>query len=71
MSRPYCQKCWAAHLCGICYASCYDQNGLDMDTKKIRCLSEKFGIENQLIQYHEVLERDPKLLEPLNEMELN
>ncbi len=71
MSRPYCQKCWAAHLCGICYASCYDQNGLDMDTKKIRCLSEKFGIENQLIQYHEVLEKDPKLLEPLNEMELS
>ena len=41
-----------------------------MDTKKIRCISEKFGIENQLIQYHEILERNPKLLVPLNEMEL-
>lgn len=70
-SRKYCQNCWAAHLCGICYASCYDENGLDMDTKKIRCISEKFGIENQLIQYHEILERNPKLLIPLNEMELD
>ena len=70
-SIPFCQNCWAAHLCGICYASCYDENGLDMDTKKIRCISEKFGIENQLIQYHEILERNPKLLEPLNEMELD
>lgn len=70
-SRKYCQNCWAAHLCGICYASCYDENGLDMDTKKIRCISEKFGIENQLIQYHEILERNPKLLVPLNEMEMN
>lgn len=34
-------------------------------------VSEKFGIENQLIQYHEILERNPKLLEPLNEMELD
>lgn len=42
-----------------------------MDTKKIRCISEKFGIENQLIQYHEILERNPKLLIPLNEMELD
>ena len=70
-SRKYCQNCWAAHLCGICYASSYDENGLDMDTKKIRCISEKFGIENQLIQYHEILERNPKLLIPLNEMELD
>ncbi len=70
-SRQFCQNCWAAHLCGICYASCYDENGLDMDTKKIRCISERFGIENQLIQYHEVLENNPKLLEPLNDMKMD
>lgn len=70
-SRTYCQNCWAAHLCGICYATCYDENGLDMNTKKIRCISEKFGIENQLIHYHEIRERNPELLEPLNEMELS
>ena len=42
-----------------------------MDTKKIRCISEKFGIENQLIQYHEIMEKNPELLRPLNEMELD
>ena len=70
-SLPFCQNCWAAHLCGICYASCYDADGLDMDTKKLRCINEKFGIENQLVLYHEVLEKNPQLLEPLNEMEMS
>ena len=28
-----CQNCWASTLCGICYANCYDANGLNMKKK--------------------------------------
>lgn len=68
-SIPFCQNCWAAHLCGICYATCYDGNGLDMETKKVKCINERFNIENSLILYHELLEKNPVLLETLNEMD--
>lgn len=70
-SIPYCQNCWAAHLCGICYATCYDVNGIDIETKKIKCISERFNIENGLILYHELYKKNPTLLDTLNEMEMD
>ena len=65
-----CRKCWAVHLCGICYATCYNHEGLHMQTKDLRCISEKFAIENYLVQYHQLYEKKPELLRPLNSMEL-
>lgn len=65
-----CQRCWAMHLCGICYATCYDQDGLNVQTKNLRCISERFAVENQLTQYYQLYENRPDLLEPLNLMEL-
>lgn len=63
-----CQNCWASTLCGICYANCYDANGLNMKKKMACCEEEKYTVEQQLIYYHEILENNPELLEPLNHM---
>lgn len=43
-SLPDCKKCWAVHLCGICYASCYNKEGLDLYKKRIRCVDERFEL---------------------------
>lgn len=65
-----CQRCWAIHLCGMCYASCYNEQGLDIKEKNACCVSERFGVENQLIQYHQMMEKNPEILRPLNQMSL-
>lgn len=65
-----CRKCWAINLCGICYASCYDDKGINLSQKKIKCEGQRFLWKQTLIHYHKILEQDPTLLDFLNEREL-
>lgn len=67
-SIPFCEKCWANTLCGVCYANCYDADGVNMKEKNALCEDERYALEQQLIYYHEILENNPELLEPLNHM---
>ena len=56
-------------LCvGSVMQNCYDANGLNMKKKMACCEEEKYTVEQQLIYYHEILENNPELLEPLNHM---
>lgn len=63
-----CKECWASLLCGICYAQCVNEDGLDIRQKREMCKDEKYVLEQNLIYYHETLEEDPQSLEVLNDM---
>ena len=69
-SENDCSRCWAINLCSICYAVCYDKYGLNLLTKKYKCASERFGIENYLRLYHEMMYSNPSVIEDLNKMQL-
>lgn len=68
-SIKYCKECWAVHLCSLCYAECYDENGINFQGKQGLCNSQRFSKERALIKYHSILERNPETLEYLNRIE--
>jgi len=67
-SIEQCDNCWAVNLCGVCYATCYDKNGLNIDKKRLICQDEKRMIADNLIRYHQLLESNPEVIKMLNEM---
>lgn len=63
-----CNNCWASLVCSVCYANCYNEEGIDINKKRKACAEERYSLEQNLIYYHETLENDPKSLEILNDM---
>ena len=63
-----CKKCWAIRMCKICYAECFDKNGVNMQEKCKLCSMMRRSIEENLILYHELLEKSPEKLEILNRL---
>lgn len=62
-----CKNCWAFYLCDVCYARCYDENGLDMHRKQYLCESCRYVTYSSLIKYHMLLEERPEWLEKYND----
>lgn len=69
MSKENCRKCWAIQLCNVCYARCFDSDGVDMKRKKILCEGCRSQMYKLLILYHTILEEQPDLLLKYNEDE--
>lgn len=67
-AKKLCSNCWAVRFCGNCYVDCYDSNGFVPEFKRDRCGAALYGIEKQLINYHEMMERHPERLEYLNDI---
>lgn len=65
-----CNECWAVHLCSICYAECYDENGVNFDGRYALCHALRYDMEQGLIEYHKILEEDPESLQYLNSIEV-
>lgn len=65
-SIPDCSQCWAIRLCNLCYARCYNNEGIDIKTKRVKCFHERRMVEHTLSEYHRLLEEDPGSLECLN-----
>lgn len=65
-----CSKCWASNLCTVCYAQCYDENGINMDVKLRKCRDCKSLVEESLIHYHRLMEETPHFIEKLNEIQI-
>lgn len=70
-AKKLCADCWAVRFCGNCYVDCYDSNGFRPEFKQDRCGAALFGIEKDLVSYHEMLERHPERLEYLNDIVLS
>lgn len=67
---PLCSKCWAKNICSLCYITCFNENGVDIDRKMVSCISERNACERRLIHYHETLETNPNSLAFLNEVKI-
>lgn len=63
-----CSNCWAIRNCGICYAPCYSNEGMEAKKKKVICEVEKKQILRDLSLYHQLLESHPEKLNYLNEI---
>ena len=61
-----CNECWAMHLCNNCYALCYDENGLNQQKKDQECVACRKSIENDLIEYYQLLEDNPVIIQILD-----
>lgn len=70
-SVPDCANCWAVNLCDICYAHCYDENGLNMDIKKQLCPEIRDRNLMWLQYYHELLETQPHKIEEISLIEIS
>lgn len=67
-SMSDCQHCWAVNLCSVCYAYCFDEQGLNINAKVVVCSKARFLKEQALIHYHELLERDSEYLRRVLEL---
>lgn len=70
-SIKYCSTCWAARLCGICYAPCYQEAGLDEEKKQSYCIGERAAMKMSLKRYHQLVEVSPEKLEYFNELTIS
>lgn len=64
----YCNDCWAVNMCGLCYTNCYNKEGLHISYRHLKCIIHRQSIEDDLVLYHELLERDPESLAYLDEI---
>ena len=62
-SLPDCSNCWAVHLCSLCYASFYDEEGINIEKKKALCRDRKIMAINDLISYHQIMEQNSAYLD--------
>lgn len=69
-SIPDCSQCWAINLCDVCYAQCYDENGLDIEKKRKQCPQIRTRYIMWLQDYHELLETHPEVIEEIAKIEI-
>ncbi|GAA0405044.1 radical SAM protein [Paenibacillus motobuensis] len=67
-SLQHCANCWAVRLCGICFATCYQTDGLDENKKMNTCYAEKAITKFYLQRYHQLIEDTPEKIQYFNEM---
>ncbi len=64
-SLKQCNECWAKNLCGLCYASCYGQDGIDLKRKKLVCSAHRYATKGELITYFSILEEKPEVIKEI------
>lgn len=57
-SIKHCKDCWAIRLCGICFASNMNEEGIDPNYHIKSCDINRGKLENQLIFYCKLIEED-------------
>lgn len=66
-SYEKCSKCWLGRLCDVCYAHCFDDDGLNIEKKNKECYERLQSFKNALIMYFEFLEIDPHMFDFLTD----
>lgn len=66
-----CSSCWAIHLCDLCYSDSYDEDGINIDKKRIRCKAVKDRYKSWLSYYYYVLENYPERIEEISKLEIS
>lgn len=62
-SIPKCNDCWAVRLCGICYANCMTEEGIDIKKKDSLCESVRESNKTWLSLYYHLLETSPQKID--------
>lgn len=70
-SLPNCSKCWAINLCDICYAHCFDDLGLNLEEKRIRCKETKRRYKHWLEYYHQTMEDSPEIVKEISKIQMS
>lgn len=60
--KNICNECWACDLCDICYEKVFDEEGIINGIEKRICPQVRKLINNDFINYFEILENNPKLI---------
>ena len=68
---PYCNDCWAVHLCGMCYMNCYDHEGINLKLRHSKCIMNRIYIEKNLELYHKILELNSEALSILDDYDFS
>lgn len=68
-SLPDCANCWAVNLCSVCYCSCYNETGVDIELKRKTCQYAKETALMWLSMYYEIYENNPSLIEQISRLE--
>ena len=65
-SLEKCNECWAKNLCGLCYASCYREEGIDTEKKELVCGAHRYATKGELISYFSILEEKPEMIKEID-----
>lgn len=68
-AKQFCKKCWAIHLCSLCYMNCYDEKGINLKYRHKHCIAARIAIEKDLILYHEFLESNSEIINQINSVQ--
>jgi uncharacterized protein len=66
LSKSKCLGCWAIRMCPVCYSECFSGENFDEKHKEIACNRTRSMLEQDLIDYHEIMSINPELLSKLN-----
>lgn len=69
-SIKYCSRCWALRLCDICYAECYNENGINIGEKCSSCDNTRERLKAWLIKYYEAVEENMDLINKIDEIKI-
>lgn len=58
-SKSECANCWAFNLCSMCYAMCFDKEGVNMKKKYEECIVCRTHSYMQLTEFSEIMEKCP------------
>lgn len=65
-AKQFCKKCWAVHLCSLCYMNCYDEKGINLKYRHKHCIATRIAIEKDLVLYHEFLESNSNIIDQIS-----
>lgn len=69
-SIPDCSQCWAVKLCDVCYAHCFDNEGLNIEDKRKQCPQIRKRYAMWLSDYHELMETNPEVIAEIAKIEI-
>lgn len=65
-SKSECANCWAFNLCSMCYAMCFDKDGVNMKEKHEECIVCRTYSYMQLIKFSEIMEKCPDAMKAID-----
>lgn len=67
-SLEKCNQCWAMHLCSVCYATCFNEVGLDKQKKEVSCKISRIDALHNLVMYYQLVEENNDIIEYIDQI---